>query len=73
MTVSGDPGGTLLVNTDGSAGSRDLQPAPRDSRGEPLIPGPKDSKSVPWNLIKSFFRYDIRLLVNRGENLVELG
>jgi len=31
VTVSGDPGGTLLVNTDGSVGSRDLQPASRDS------------------------------------------
>ncbi|XP_075286353.1 NIF3-like protein 1 isoform X2 [Opisthocomus hoazin] len=40
LTVSGDPDGTLLVNTDGSAGSWDLQPASRDSRGEPLIPGP---------------------------------
>jgi len=44
VTVSGDRDGTPLVNTDGSAGTRDLQPASRDSRGEPLIPGRKDSK-----------------------------
>ncbi|KAM7109971.1 uncharacterized protein J5F26_005773 isoform 1-T1 [Ciconia maguari] len=43
----GDPDGTLLLNFDGSKGSQDLQPAPGDSRGEPLIPGPKNSEQDP--------------------------
>ncbi|KAK4814835.1 hypothetical protein QYF61_027808 [Mycteria americana] len=43
----GDPDGTLLLNFDGSEGSQDLQLAPRDSRGEPLIPGPKNSEQDP--------------------------
>ncbi|XP_072722136.1 uncharacterized protein [Ciconia boyciana] len=43
----GDPDGTLLLNFDGSKGSQDLQPAPGDSRGEPPIPGPKNSEQDP--------------------------
>ncbi|KAK4822220.1 hypothetical protein QYF61_011861 [Mycteria americana] len=39
--------GTLLLNFDGSEGSQDLQPAPRDSRGEPPIPGLKNSEQDP--------------------------
>ncbi|KAK4810467.1 hypothetical protein QYF61_004247, partial [Mycteria americana] len=43
----GNPDGTLLLNFDGSERSQDLQPAPRDSRGEPPIPGPKNSEQDP--------------------------
>jgi len=40
----GSPDGDLLLNFDGSAGSQDLHPAPRDSWGEPPMPGPKNSE-----------------------------
>ncbi|GAB0209338.1 protein NYNRIN-like [Grus japonensis] len=43
----GDHEGTLLWNMGRSEGSQDLQPAPRDSRGEPPIPGPKSSEQGP--------------------------
>uniref|UniRef100_A0A8B9G5X8 Core shell protein Gag P30 domain-containing protein n=1 Tax=Amazona collaria TaxID=241587 RepID=A0A8B9G5X8_9PSIT len=51
----GDPDGTPPVSLRGSVGSRDLQPAPRDSRGEPLIPGPTSSKQDPWDKVKEAF------------------
>ncbi|KAK4806972.1 hypothetical protein QYF61_027339 [Mycteria americana] len=47
QTRFGTPDGTLLLNFNGSEGSQDLQPAPRDSRGEPPIPGPKNSEQDP--------------------------
>ncbi|XP_072715205.1 uncharacterized protein [Ciconia boyciana] len=45
--IFGDPDGTLLLNFNRSEGSQDLQLAPRDSRGEPLIPGAKNSEQDP--------------------------
>ncbi|KAK4806154.1 hypothetical protein QYF61_001077, partial [Mycteria americana] len=47
----GDPDGTLLLNLKESVESRNLQPAPRDSRGEPLIPGLKSSEQDPWEAL----------------------